>query len=116
MPTGPQPLDIMMAPFPEGFNGDLDQQWQQAVQLMQGSVIVSGSTTPTRLFFWFPASWPVGWKGNLNETWAKGVSLMMVATVSADIPISIAAFPDGFQGTLNETWQQGISLITGMVP
>lgn len=116
MPVGPQPLQIMMAPFPEGFDGDLDQQWQQAVQLMQGSVIVSGTSTPTRLFFYFPTLWPVGFKGDINQTWAMGVSLMKVATIAAIIPISIAPFPDGFQGNLNETWQQGINLMTGMVP
>jgi hypothetical protein len=99
MPAGPQPLQIMMAPFPEGFSCDLDQQWQQGVQLLQGTVIVSGSTTPTRLFFWFPTLWPVHWKGTLDQTWAKGVSLMQIST----IPRAAAhdrAVPADFQGTL----------------
>ena len=112
------PLNIMMAPFPEGFNADLDEQWQQAVQLMEGSVVLSTSSTPERLFFYFLTPWPVGWKGTLNQTWAKGVSLMGIktATTSTVIPLSIVDFPEDFRGTLNETWQQGLKLISGLVP
>jgi hypothetical protein len=116
MPAGPQPLQLIMAPFPEGWSGDLDQQWQQAAQLLMGSVIVSGSTTPTRLYFSFPTPWPAGWKGDINKTWAKGVSLLVIQTSAAVIPLTTVNFPDGFQGNLNETWQQGITQITGLVP
>jgi hypothetical protein len=117
MPTGPQPIQLMMAPFPEGFSGDLDEQWQQAAQLLQGTVIVSGTSTPTKLYFSFPTSWPTGWvSDDINQTWSKGTSLLSAATISQVIPLSISHFPDGFQGNLNETWQQGITQMTGMVP
>lgn len=116
MPAGP--LQLMMAPFPEGFSGDLDQQWQQGVQLLEGNVVTSTLGTPQKLWFAFDVPWPVGFKGTLDQTWAMGVSLMKVyASVSGVlIPLSIAPFPDGFQGTLNETWQQALKLITGLVP
>ena len=110
------PLQLMMAPFPEGFSGDLDQQWQQGVQLLEGTVITSTLGTPQKLYFGFLTPWPVGFKGDIDQTWAMGVSLMYVTTGSQAIPLSIAPFPDGFQGTLNETWQQGLKLITGLVP
>ena len=50
------PLQISIAPFPEGFQGDLDETFQQAVQLMDanmvgnflvGLVLPPGSTLPT---------------------------------------------------------------------
>lgn len=50
------PLDLSVAPFPEGFQGDLDETFQQAVQLMSGYlagnfltglVLPPGSTLPT---------------------------------------------------------------------
>ena len=116
MPTGPQPLQIMMAPFLEGWSGDLDQQWQQAAQLMEGSVIVSGTSTPTTLYFSFPTPWPVGWKGDKTQTWAKGVSLLRIATSSVVIPLTTSDFPADFVGDLNAYWQQGLKLITGAVP
>lgn len=116
MPAGPQPIQLMMSPFPEGWDGDLDEQWQQAAQLLEGSVIVTGSTTPTKLYFSFLTPWPAGWKGGLNETWTKGISLLGCSTSVATIPLSIAPFPEGFQGYLNETWQQALTQITGLVP
>lgn len=113
MPAGP--LQLMMAPFPEGFRGDLDEQWQQAVQLMEGFVVTSDGT-PQRLYFGFPTNWPAGFKGDLNEAWQTGVPLIYATTASDLIPLSIGPFPEGFQGTLNETWQQALKLITGLVP
>lgn len=106
----------MMAPFPEGFSGDLDQQWLQAVHLLGGTVIVSGSNTPERLYFSFLTQWPTQWKGDIDQTWAQGVSMMYCGTATQQIPLSITPFPEGFQGNLNETWQQGLTQITGMVP
>jgi hypothetical protein len=69
------PLDISIAPFPEGFQGDMDETFQQAVQLMSGTVqgnfltgliLPPGSTLPTSdqgpiamnetWFFWDPAT------------------------------------------------------------
>src|SRR5262252_1950132 len=50
------PLKISVAPFPEGFEGDLDETFQQAVQLMEayvegnfltGLILPPGSTLPT---------------------------------------------------------------------
>jgi len=50
------PLKISIAPFPEGFEGDLDETFQQAVQLMEayvegnfltGLILPPGSTLPT---------------------------------------------------------------------
>ena len=118
MAAGPQSLQLLMAPFPEGWDGSLDEQWQQAAQLLEGTVIVSGTSTPTKLYFNFLVQWPTGWKGNFNQTWAMGISLLGVTTAStgASIPLSISPFPDWFQGTLNETWQQAITQITGLVP
>lgn len=116
MPAGPQPLQLLMAPFPEGWNGDLDEQWQQAAQLLEGSVIVSGTSTPTKLYFSFPTKWPAGFKGDINLTWQTGTPLLKCSTSTTVIPLSITAFPDGFQGNLNETWQQAVTQITGLVP
>jgi hypothetical protein len=106
-----------MAPFPEGWSGDLDQQWQQAAQLLEGTVIVTGSSTPTKLNFSFLNNWPTGFKAtNKDQAWAMGTSMLRCATSTTVIPLSIAPFPQGFQGTLNETWQQAITQMTGMVP
>jgi hypothetical protein len=50
------PLKISIAPFPEGFDGDMDETFQQAVQLMEatvegafltGLVLTPGSALPT---------------------------------------------------------------------
>lgn len=110
------PLQLMMAPFPEGFHGDLDQQFQQGVQLMEGTVVTSTLTTPQKLYFGFLTQWPVGFQGDINQTWQLGVSMITVTTGSQTIPLTIAPFPENFQGTLNETWQQALKLITGTVP
>lgn len=107
----------MMAPFPEGFSGDMDEQWQQACQLLEGTVITSTLSTPQKLYFSFPTPWPLHFKGSKDQTWAMGVSMMVVVTAGGQtIPLAIAPFPDGFQGNLNETWQQGLKLITATVP
>jgi hypothetical protein len=56
MPTNVLPLTIGIAPFPEGFHGDMDETWQQGVQLMTayvegafltGIILPPGSTLPT---------------------------------------------------------------------
>jgi hypothetical protein len=56
MAATPLPLAISIAPFPEGFQGDMDETFQQAVQLMTGTIAGSfltglilppGSTLPT---------------------------------------------------------------------
>src|SRR3981189_3352759 len=58
MATAPQriPLSISIAPFPEGFKGDLDETFQQAVQNMEafiegnfltGLILPPGSTLPS---------------------------------------------------------------------
>lgn len=75
--TVPQriPLTIAIAPFPEGFAGNMDETFQQAVQLMDafiegnfltGLILPPGSTLPTTdqgpiamggvWYFWDPAS------------------------------------------------------------
>jgi hypothetical protein len=50
------PLTIVIAPFPEGFSGDMDETFQQATQLMEayiegnfltGMILAPGSTLPT---------------------------------------------------------------------
>lgn len=62
------PVDISIAPFPEGFQGDMDETFQQAVQLMSGTVqgnfltgliLPPGSTLPTS------DQGPIA----MNETW-----------------------------------------------
>jgi hypothetical protein len=69
------PLNIMIAPFPQGFQGDMDETFQQATQLMSASVegnfltgliLPPGSTLPTNdqgpiavgnvWYFWDPAT------------------------------------------------------------
>jgi hypothetical protein len=69
------PLSISIAPFPEGFQGDMDETFQQATQLMQatiagnfltGLILPPGSTLPTTdlgpiaignvWYFWDPVS------------------------------------------------------------
>lgn len=69
------PLNISIAPFPEGFQGDLDETFQQACILMEafiqgnfltGLILPPGSTLPTsdqgpiamggQWYFWDPAS------------------------------------------------------------
>jgi hypothetical protein len=69
------PLKISVAPFPEGFNGDMDEHAQQLVQLMSatvegqfltGLILPPGSTLPTTdqgpiamggvWYFWDPVS------------------------------------------------------------
>ena len=110
------PLQLMIAPFPEGFSGDMDQQWQQAAQLLEGTVITSTVPTPQKLYFCFPTPWPIAFKGSKDQTWAKGISLLLCTTGTQTIPLAITPFPDGFQGNLNETWQQGLKLITATVP
>jgi hypothetical protein len=116
MPAGPQPIQLLMAPFPEGWSGSLDEQWQQAAQLLEGTVIVSGTSTPTKLYFSFVSQWPAGFKGEIDATWAMGTSMLGCGTATQTIPLTITPFPDGFQGTLNETWQQAITQMTGAVP
>src|SRR4029077_4481384 len=77
MATTPQqlPLNISIAPFPEGFQGDMDETFQQATQLMKatvsgnfltGLILPPGSTLPTNdqgpiavgnvWYFWDPVS------------------------------------------------------------
>jgi hypothetical protein len=77
MATTPQqvPINIAIAPFPEGFQGDMDETFQQAVQLMTatmagnfltGLILPPGSTLPTTdqgpiaignvWYFWDPVS------------------------------------------------------------
>jgi hypothetical protein len=69
------PLTIVIAPFPEGFQGDMDETFQQATQLMEayiegnfltGLILPAGSTLPTtdqgpiamgdQWYFWDSAS------------------------------------------------------------
>jgi hypothetical protein len=56
MPQQQIPLTIAIAPFPEGFQGDMDETFQQGVQLMEayiegnfltGLILPPGSTLPT---------------------------------------------------------------------
>jgi hypothetical protein len=76
VPTSQQiPLNISIAPFPEGFQGDMDETFQQAVQLMEafiegnfltGLILPPGSILPTsdqgpiamgeQWYFWDPAT------------------------------------------------------------
>src|SRR5258706_2054147 len=77
MATVPQriPLSISIAPFPEGFQGDMDETFQQATQLMEafiegnfltGLILPPNSTLPTTdqgpiamgdvWYFWDPAT------------------------------------------------------------
>jgi hypothetical protein len=73
--ASPLPLSISIAPFPEGFQGDMDETFQQAAQLMTGTIdgnfitgliLPPGSTLPTAdqgpiamgstWYFWDPVS------------------------------------------------------------
>jgi hypothetical protein len=75
MATTPLPLSISIAPFPEGFKGDMDETFQQATHLMTGTIdgnfltgliLPPGSTLPTTdqgpiamggtWYFWDPVS------------------------------------------------------------
>jgi hypothetical protein len=75
MAATPIPLSLSIAPFPEGFQGDMDETFQQATQLMSGTIqgnfltgliLPPGSTLPTSdqgpiamnetWYFWDPTS------------------------------------------------------------
>jgi hypothetical protein len=75
MAATPLPLSISIAPFPEGFQGDMDETFQQAAQLMTGTIegnfltgliLAPGSTLPATdqgpiamggtWYFWDPVS------------------------------------------------------------
>lgn len=78
------PLNIGIAPFPEGFQGDMDETFQQAVQLMEafidgnfltGLILPPGSTLPTS------DQGPVA-MGNQWYFWDSATSQYLPQTVS----------------------------------
>jgi hypothetical protein len=66
--AAPIPFDLSIAPFPEGFQGDMDETFQQAVQLMTGTVqgaFLTGLILPPNSTLPTTDQGPIA----MNETW-----------------------------------------------
>lgn len=81
------PLNIAIAPFPEGFEGDMDETFQQAVQLMEafiegnfltGLVLPPGSTLPSS------DQGPIA-MGNQWYFWDSATSQYLPQTISSKV-------------------------------
>jgi hypothetical protein len=86
------PLNISIAPFPEGFQGDMDETFQQGVQNMEafingnfltGLILPPGSTLPTTDLG------PIA-MGNVWYFWDPGTQQYLPQTVTAKAPKNYA--------------------------
>jgi hypothetical protein len=89
------PLTISVAPFPEGFSGDMDETFQQFTQLMEafiegnfltGLILPPGSTLPTT------NQGPIA-MGNQWYFWDPATNQYLPQTVSAKVPTNYAKNP-----------------------
>jgi hypothetical protein len=111
------PLTISVAPFPEGFSGDMDETFQQFTQLMEafiegnfltGLILPPGSTLPTT------NQGPIA-MGNQWYFWDPATNQYLPQTVSAKVPTNYAKNPIyQVQQIANPTIAAGINHIYDM--